>query len=92
MGSFAGWKQYIIRRLGSATNLYINTELKGAATNSDNMNTSFTESQIGQEKDKDNDTLSFRGYLSILRIYKGKALNASERLTNFNADKDRYGL
>ena len=92
VGSFAGWKQYIIRRLGSATNLYINTELKGAATNSDNMNTSFTESQIGQEKDKDNDTLSFRGYLSILRIYKGKALNASERLTNFNADKDRYGL
>ena len=92
VGSFAGWRQYIIRRLGSTTNLYMNTVLEGTVTNSDNMNTSFTESQIGQERDKDNANLSFRGYLSILRIYKGKALNATERTTNFNADKDRYGL
>ena len=92
VGSFAGWRQYIIRRLGSTTNLYMNTVLEGTATNSDNMNTSFTESQMGQEKDRDSANLSFEGYLSILRIYKGKALNGSERLTNFNADKDRYGL
>ena len=92
VGSFAGWRQYIVRRLGSTTNLYMNTVLEGTATNSDNMNTSFTESQMGQERDKDSANLSFEGYLSILRIYKGKALNATERLTNFNADKDRYGL
>ena len=92
VGSFAGWKQYVIRRIGSVTQLYMNDDLKASATNSDNMSTSFTESQIGQEKDKDNAAASFRGYLSILRIYKGKGLSGTEIETNFNADKDRYGL
>ena len=33
----------------------------------------------------------FRGKISILRIYKGTALTASEVTQNFNAEKARYG-
>ena len=69
-----------------------NNALEAAGTNTDNMSTSFTESQIGIERDKDNVNTCFQGYLSILRIYKGKGLTDSEIETNFNADKDRYGL
>ena len=92
VGSFNGWKQYIIRRTGSYIALYINNVLEAQALCEDNINVSFTESQIGIERDKDNVNTCFQGYLSILRIYKGKGLSAIERITNFNADKDRYGL
>ena len=92
VGSFYGWKQYIIRRTGQYIALYINNVLEGQVSCEDNMNVSFTESQIGIERDKDNVNTCFQGYLSILRIYKGRGLSANERITNFNADKDRYGL
>ena len=92
VGSFAGWRQYVIRRIGTVTQLWMNNAMEASATNTDNMSTSFTESQIGIERDKDNVNTCFQGYLSILRIYKGKGLTDSEIETNFNADKDRYGL
>jgi len=92
VGSFAGWRQYVIRRIGSVTQLHMNDALEASATNSDNISTSFTESQIGIERDKDNAATCFQGYLSILRIYKGKGLSDTEIETNYNADKDRYGL
>ena len=92
VGSFEGWRQYVIRRIGSVTQLWMNNAMEASGTNTDNMSTSFTESQIGIERDKDNVNTCFQGYLSILRIYKGKGLTDSEIETNFNADKDRYGL
>ena len=85
-----GWNQIVFSREGTGGNqfkFYVNGAFISAVTDSTNYNTSSTEASIGRRY---SNSEFLDGKISQLRIYKGKALSASEVLHNFDAVKGRY--
>jgi len=71
---------------GSEVSLYMNSSYSWNTyynNSNDQYQLNVGSNNMGDDK--------FRGKISILRIYKGKALTSSEVTQNFNAEKARYG-
>ena len=80
----------ILASVGAITyNGFINSAKQNAAKNNHNLVVNFVNATMSQ-------TLLnggyFKGYVSIVRIYNGKALSAAEVLQNFNANRGRFNL
>ena len=87
-----GWNHIVFSREGTGSNefkAYVNGEFKMAVTDTTDYNGMpfFTLLNIGRRY---NNIEFMNGRISILRIYKGKALSAAEVLQNYNATKERY--
>lgn len=85
------WKQMVFVREGTGTDqfkIYVNGSLNTTSTMSvDHVSTA--QLRIGRNR---NGGHYLDGDISIIRIYKNKALNATEVLGNYNNNKDRYSL
>ena len=89
-----GWNHIVFSREGTGSNefkAYVNGEHKASDTDDINYDGMpwYTELNIGRKYDN---TEFMNGRISILRIYKGKALSAAEVLQNYNRHKGRFGL
>ena len=85
------WNQVVMVREGTGTNqfkIYLNGVLDTTGTVSTDFNTT---SQLRIANNRGG-SLYFDGDLSIIRIYKNKALNATEVLGNYNYNKNNFGL
>ena len=85
-----GWNHIVFSREGTGSNqlkAYVNGEYKSAVTDTTNYTNSSSEASIGRRY---SNTEFLDGKISVLKIYKGKALSASEVLQNYNALKVRY--
>jgi len=85
-----GWNHIVFSREGTGSNqfkAYINGEYKSAATDTTDYTNSSTEASIGRRY---SGVEFLDGKISVLKIYKGKALSAAEVLQNYNALKKRY--
>ena len=85
-----GWNHIVFTREGTGSNqfkVYVNSEYKSAVTDTTNYTNSSTEASIGRRY---SNAEFFDGKISVFKIYKGKALSASEVLQNYNALKKRY--
>ena len=90
-GTLNVWKQMVFVREGTGTDqfkIYVNGSLNTTGTMSDNHDSTL-QLRIGRNR---NGSLYFDGDIAIIRIYKNKALNATEVLGNYNNNKDRYSL
>ena len=85
-----GWNHIVVSREGTGSNefkAYINGEYKAAVTDTTNYADGSTGTSIGRRY---SNSEFLDGKISVLKIYKGKALSASEVLQNYNALKVRY--
>ena len=85
-----GWNHIVISREGTGSNqfkLYVNGAYVSAKTDSIDYTNSSTEASIGRRY---SNSEFLDGKISVFKIYKGKALSASEVLQNYNALKKRY--
>jgi hypothetical protein len=85
------WKQIVFVREGTGTNqskVYLNGALDATGTVDTDLNVNDN-LQLGRNRGED---LYFDGDISIIRVYRNKALTASEVTQNFNANKGRYSL
>ena len=89
INSWSGWKHYVVTREGTGTNqykLYINGELIGSETNTTDFASDGTSGYLGSW-----DTQEYiKAKLSSFRVYKGKALTASEVKHNYDVIKHRF--
>jgi hypothetical protein len=86
------WRQIVFVREGTGTNqckFYENGSLDSNGTIGDNFN-STAQLQLAYNRGSNRGPLD--ADISIIRIYKNKALTAAEVLNNFNVDKGRYSL
>jgi hypothetical protein len=87
-----GWNHIVFSREGTGSNqfkAYVNGEYKSAVTDTTNYTNSSSEASIGRRY---SNSEFFDGKMSVFKIYKGKALTASEVQQNFNATRSRYGI
>ena len=88
------WHHFALVREGTGTNetkFYLDGVLKGSMTVSKSLTDAGTNGlRIGEESDSGPGNAPFNGKISNVKIYKGKALTASEVLQNYNALKGRY--
>lgn len=85
------WKQVVFVREGTSTDefkIYLNGSLNTTDTRSTDFD-STNQIQLGRNK---GNSKYYDGDLSIVRIYKNKALSSSEVTQNFDANKGRYSL
>ena len=85
------WKQVVIVREGTGTNqfkIYSNGDLNTTDTFNINLNSS-AQLRIGRNR---GGVYYYDGNISVVRIYKNKALTATEVAQNFNALRGRYGI
>jgi hypothetical protein len=85
------WQQTVMVREGTGTDqfkIYKNGSLDATGTLSANLN-STAQLRIGRNR---NGGQYLDGDISIIRIYKNKALNAAEVLGNYNNNRSRYSL
>ena len=85
------WKQVVLVREGTGTNefkIYLNGSLDTTATLSANFD---LDSQLAIARNRGGGSY-FDGDISVVRIYKNKALTSSEVTQNYDAVKGRYGL
>ena len=85
------WKQVVIVREGTGTNqfkIYSNGDLNTTDTFNINLNSS-AQLRIGRNR---GGVYYYDGNISVVRIYKNKALSASEVKQNFNALRGRFGI
>ena len=85
-----GWNHIVFTREGTGSNqfkAYVNGQYKSAVTDTTNYNNSSSEASIGRRY---SNAEFFDGKISVFKIYKGKALSATEVLQNYNALKERY--
>tara|TARA_B100000427_G_scaffold225689_1_gene189278 strand:- start:3371 stop:4312 length:942 start_codon:yes stop_codon:yes gene_type:complete len=88
--TWTGWRHYVITRVGTGTNeclLYYNGSLVSEATDSGTHTTPGL-FKIGV-RSYDNGG-AFKGKLGLFKIYKGRALTATEILDSYNTTKGRY--
>ena len=81
------WTYVAVTRSGSTINLYKNLTLVDSGTSSQNL--SDDDLAIGVNRAGGS---YWKGYISNTRVYKGKALTASEVKQNYNALRGRYGI
>ena len=85
------WKQVVVVREGTGTNqfkIYSNGDLNTTSTFNVDLNAT-NQLRIGRNRGA---AYYYDGNISVVRIYKNKALSASEVKQNFNALKGRYGI
>ena len=85
-----GWNHIVFTREGTGSNqfkAYVNGQYKSAVTDTTNYTNSSSEASIGRRY---SNAEFFDGKISVFKIYKGKALSATEVLQNYNALKERY--
>ena len=85
------WKQVVVVREGTGTNqfkFYSNGDLNTTSTFDSNLGAT-NQLRIGQNRGAN---YHYDGNISVVRIYKNKALSASEVKQNFNALRWRYGI
>lgn len=87
--NWTNWTHFVISRQGTGSDdvkVYMNNTLEGTFTGADNIS-HLEYAWIGGKGGSANlDT-----QLGIVRMYKGKALSASEVTTHWNAEKARFG-
>jgi hypothetical protein len=88
----SGWRHIVVSRENTSSNgikLYINSSLISQTTDTTNYSTSSAISYVGCR-------YTFTEFLSsnfsVFRIYKNKALTASEIQQNFNTLRGRFGI
>ena len=86
--SIGEWTQIVATRSGTALTLYINAVSEGTGSSSADLSDNGT-LRIGRNRDGNS---YFDGKISNVKLYKGKALTATEVLQNFNAMRGRYGI
>ena len=74
-----------------ATHNYTSSSTVYSSSNSDNRLCIGGGTLSGSFDDDSSSTYPYPGKISIVRIYKGKCLTASEVSTNFDQEKSRYG-
>ena len=83
------WKQVVVVREGTGTDqfkIYSDGDLNTTST----LNVDFNQtSQLRLGKSR-NGSYKYDGNISVVRIYRGKALTAAEVLQNYNATRGRY--
>lgn len=84
------WKQFVLTKSGTSLIFYVNSALWSTANIP--PNTSIANGSLRVGKSNHDGSEYWSGRISIVRIYKGKALTGAEVLQNFNAIKSRYGL
>ena len=85
------FQQLVFVREGTGTDqfkIYKNGSLDGTGTVDTDFN-STAQLRIGRSR---NGSYYYDGDLGIIRIYKGKALNATEVEQNYNTFRERYGI
>ena len=88
--TWTGWRHYVISREGTDSNeckLYYNGSL--ISTGTDGGTHATPPKFILGIRGYDN-TTPFKGRIGLFKVYKGKALSATEVLQNYNATKERY--
>ena len=80
------WTHIVATRSGTALTLYINAVSEGTGSSSANLSDTG-DLRIGTNRGQSS---FFDGKISNVKLYKGKALTASEVLQNYNATKGRY--
>jgi hypothetical protein len=84
------WTHVSIVRLSGTITIYMNGVASGSVSNSYSSRPLNLIGAIAQGGAPN--FYFFSGYISNLRIYKGKALTAEEVEQNYNALKGRFGL
>ena len=88
--SVGQWTQIVATRSGTALTLYINAVSEATGTSSANLNSTGA-LRLGIRR-----SLGvggrYDGKISIVRLYKGKALTAAEVQQNYDANRGRYVL
>lgn len=88
--SFNTWYQLVAVKNGTNIRLSINgVEYTSVTRNPFNWSNLGVTAKLGNRATGD---VQFFGRIPIFRIYRGKALSASEVLQNYNATKSRFGL
>lgn len=81
------WNHIVATRSGTTATIYLNGVSQGTITWNENLSYSYL--RIGQGR---NGSLFLPGKVSVVKVYKGKALSESEIKQNFNALRGRYGI
>ena len=85
------WNHAVASRINGIVTVYLNTNAGTPTSNTvDFTNTTYVPT-IGDESHHGSSN-SWRGDISVLRIYKSKGLTQSEITQNFNALRGRYGI
>ena len=90
---YNGWLQTVFTREGTGSSqqkMYWDGALVQSDTDASDYNVSSDDLMIGRQG-RINSSY-YKGYVSIVRIYNGKALSATEVKQNFNAQRRRFGL
>ena len=84
------WYHYVLTRSGSGFKGYVNGVETMSFTSSTALMSNSDEITIGSGDDG-HSTSELNGYISNLKVYKGKALTVAEITQNYTALKGRYG-
>jgi hypothetical protein len=85
------WNHAVASRINGIVTVYLNTNAGTPTSNTvDFTNTTYVPT-IGDESHHGSSN-SWRGDISVLRIYKSKGLTQAEITQNFNALRGRYGI
>jgi hypothetical protein len=86
------WIQMVARRISGVLTFYQNATQGASVSFTDNIANggALILGNLGGSGFPT--TYGFTGYISVVRVYKGKGLSAAEVLQNYNALKSRYGL
>jgi len=84
------WYHYVLTRSGSSFKGYVNGVETMSFTSSTALMSNGDEITIGSGDDG-HSTSELNGYISNLKVYKGKALTVAEITQNYTALKGRYG-
>jgi len=86
------WVHVAVVRSGSTITLYENGVSKGSASISGSVISNSVPVVVGATSLTISGSVRLNGFLSNLRIYKGKGLTAAEVKQNYRNIKGRYGL
>jgi hypothetical protein len=84
------WYHYVLTRSGTSFKGYVNGVETMSFTSSTALMSNSDEITIGSGDDG-HSTSELNGYISNLKVYKGKALTVAEITQNYTALKGRYG-
>ena len=82
------WVHTAVTRSGSAVSLYINGILEDTGTSSQDFS-DYAKVTIGANRPRNT---FYKGDISQIQIYKGKALSSDQIQQNFRSIKKRFGL
>jgi hypothetical protein len=84
------WINLTISRIGTSATMYYNGVSVASTTTSQNFTQNTT--YVGSDGPIGGSPSLFSGRISNIVFYKGKGLNSTEVLQNYNATKTRFGL